>query len=55
MVKQAKQDPIAKSVRLYVDQENKKAMDVYERLGMIKLDESVFMEVDFVLGSHHHN
>jgi len=55
VVKQAKSDSIAKSVRLYVDQENKKAMDVYERLGMTKHDESVFMEVDFVLGLHHHS
>lgn len=44
----AKADPIGKAVRLYVDCDNKKAMEVYERLGMKKLEESIFDEVDFV-------
>ncbi len=44
----AKADPIGKAVRLYVDVDNRKAMEVYERMGMRKLDESCFDEVDFV-------
>lgn len=48
VVRLAKADPLGKAVRLYVDVDNKKAMEVYERMGMKKLEESCFDEVDFV-------
>lgn len=47
VVRIAKEDPLGKSVRLYVDCENSKAIDVYEKLGMSKLAESNFEEADF--------
>lgn len=47
VVKIAKEDPIGKSVRLYVDADNQNAMKVYEKMGMSKMDETNFDELDF--------
>lgn len=46
----AKEDPLVKCVRLYVETENVNAQKVYEALGMNALKHYDFDEVDFVLG-----
>ncbi|CDW74486.1 gcn5-related n-acetyltransferase [Stylonychia lemnae] len=46
VVRQAKLDPLAKSIKLYVDHDNERAMKTYEKLGMNKLAESNFDEID---------
>lgn len=47
IIKIARKDPLAKSVRLYVDADNERAIGVYERLGMTRLTECNFDELDF--------
>ena len=45
----AEADPLARSVRLYVELENEVAQTVYSKMGMTKFDHYEFNEVDFVL------
>lgn len=46
VVRVAKEDPIGKSVRLYVDLDNNKAIEVYEKMGMNRMAETNFEELD---------
>ena len=48
IVEDAKQVPDVKCVRLYVEKENETAINVYEKLGMSRLDTFDFDEIDFV-------
>ena len=48
VVEKAKQDPLVKCVRLYVELENFTAQAVYEKLGMTKMDSHNFYEIDTV-------
>ena len=48
VVEKAKQDPLVKCVRLYVELENYTAQAVYEKLGMTKMDTHSFDEIDTV-------
>ena len=48
VIQRAKDDPLVKAVRLYVEHDNYTAQAVYEKLGMTKLDTSNFDEKDFV-------
>ncbi len=52
VVAQSKSDPVAKCVRLYVDEENTKAQAVYSQLGMRKLEGIQFEENDFHFAHH---
>lgn len=47
VVDNAKADPLCKCVRLYVETENEKAMATYENLGMDKMTNLSYDEVDF--------
>ena len=38
VIDQAKSDPLAKEVRLYVEKDNDTAITVYEKLGMGRMD-----------------
>ena len=49
VVEKAKKQAGVKCVRLYVETENDKAMQVYEALGMQKLSHYNFDEQDWVL------
>ena len=44
----AKADPLAKAVRLYVEKDNETAMAVYEKMGMEKMTDWNFDEVDYI-------
>ena len=45
----AKENPLVKCVRLYVDTTNARAMDVYKKMGMYDIGDSFdFHEKDFV-------
>ena len=45
----ARENPLVKCVRLYVDTTNNKAMDVYRKMGMVNIEENYdFNERDFV-------
>ena len=50
IVKEARNDPIVKAVRLYVETENFTAQTVYSKLGMDCLKNYDFVERDIVLG-----
>ena len=52
VVAQSRADPVAKCVRLYVDEANTKAQAVYTQLGMRNLEGIHFEENDFHF-SHH--
>jgi len=46
-VAKAKLDPLCKSIKLYVDIDNERAMRTYEKMGMSKTEASNFDEIDF--------
>ena len=46
VVAQAKNEEIVKSVRLYVDVDNKEAQQVYQKLGMSQLKDYFMEELD---------
>ena len=48
VVETAKNDPLMKAVRLYVEHDNLTAQTVYEKLGMNKMDSWNFDEKDFI-------
>jgi len=48
-VTNARKDEKVKCVRLYVETDNERAIAVYEKLGMSRLDNLEFIERDLVL------